>query len=115
MFSKLFIRMVKILFDLILLVAGYLTMLLGIVMCTFLLFNIPLTKEVIHPVMLYTLTISICNLLLLYLLDGPVTILNKKCSNFLNDLDRVLTLGHIRAAKRKLEEYNSSKKIKKGE
>lgn len=113
MFSKLFIHMVKILFDLILLVAGYLTMLLGIVICTLLLFNIPLTKEVIHPVMLYTLTISICNLLLLYLLDGPIITLNKKCSNFLYDLDRMLTLNHIRAAKRKLEEYNASKKIKK--
>lgn len=113
MFSKLFIHMVKILFDLLLLVAGYLTMLLGIVMCAFLLFNIPLTKEVIHPVMLYTLTISICNLLLLYLLDGPIDTLNKKCSSFLYDLDRVLTLNHIRAAKRKLEEYNSSKKVKK--
>lgn len=115
MFSKLFIHMVRILFDLILLVAGYLTMLLGIVMCTFLLFNIPLTMEVIHPVMLYTLVISISNLLLLYLLEGPIDTLNKKCSSFLYDLDKVLTLNHIRAAKRKIEEYNSSKKIRKSE
>lgn len=115
MFGKLFMHMVKILFDLVLLIVGYLTMLLGIVICTFLLFNIPLTKEVIHHVMLYTLTISICNLLLLYILEGPVITLNKKCSNFLYDLDRVLTLNHIRAAKRKIEEYNSSKKVRKSE